>query len=213
MKSKEITLNSGILNKFTRYSTIIKIFPAGLAILFTLYNGHESIYLSLVLSLGLFLCMLGDLGMERGLIPGLPIFLVAQVVLLIAFIGHSFEIGVTTDSLLLSGVVAVGTVVYIILFLRYLESSDKGLGKFRTPVLIYCVFISLMLTSTVLLWTSSGIIEFGVVVLGALLFVISDSTIAVREFHHDFSYREIKVMSTYYAAIFLLSLSPLIIPL
>ena len=121
MKSKEITLNSGILNKFTRYSTIIKIFPAGLAILFTLYNGHESIYLSLVLSLGLFLCMLGDLGMERGLIPGLPIFLVAQVVLLIAFIGHSFEIGVTTDSLLLSGVVAVGTVVYIILFLRYLD--------------------------------------------------------------------------------------------
>ncbi|MHA1993941.1 MAG: lysoplasmalogenase [Candidatus Hodarchaeales archaeon] len=211
IKSNEIKLNFGILAKLSQYSTIVKIFPVGLAILFTLSVGHESIYLSLVLSIGLFFCMLGDLGMEKGLIPGLPIFLIAQIIFLVTFAGQALEIGITTDSLLLSGIVAVGTIVYILFFLRYLESSDKGLGKFRTPVLIYCVFISLMLTSTVLLWTTSSVAEFGVVVFGALLFVISDSIIAVHEFHHDISYREIKVMSTYYAAIFLLSLSSLTI--
>ena len=155
--------------------------------------------------------MLGDLGMEKGLIPGLPIFLVAQVLLLVTFIGQAIDIGITTDSLLLTGIVAVGMVVYIFLFLRYLESSDKGLGKFRIPVLIYCIFISIMLSSTILLWTTAGIFEFGLVVLGGLLFVISDSIIAISEFHHDIMCREIKVMSTYFAAIFFLSLSPLII--
>ncbi|PWI46724.1 hypothetical protein CEE45_15330 [Candidatus Heimdallarchaeota archaeon B3_Heim] len=213
LKSNEIKFNSDFLNNLTQYSTIIKVFPAGLATLFTLYNGHDSIYLSLILSLGLFFCMLGDLGMEKGLIPGLPIFLVAQILLLVTFTGQAIEIGITSDSLLLTGFVAVVMVVYIFLFLRYLESSVKGLGKFRIPVLIYCIFISGMLSSTVLLWTTLGRLVIGLMVLvvGGLLFVFSDSIIAIREFHHDFSYREIKVMSTYFAAIFLLSLSPLII--
>ncbi|MHA1975727.1 MAG: lysoplasmalogenase [Candidatus Hodarchaeales archaeon] len=213
IKSDEITLNSDIFNKFTQYSTIIKVFPTGLAILFIFYLGHDSVYLSLILGLGIFFCMLGDMGMERGLIPGLPIFLVAQIILMVTFIGEAVDIGITAESLFLTEIVAVGTIIYIILFLRYLETSDKGLGKFRLPVLIYCIFISGMLSSTVLLWINSGVLEFVLVILGALLFVISDSTIAVREFHHDFSYREIKVMSTYYAAIFLLSLSPVVIPL
>ncbi len=211
IKSNEIKFNPEFLKNLTQYSTIIKVFPAGLAVLFTLYNGHNSIYLSLILSLGLFFCMLGDLGMEKGLIPGLPIFLVAQILLLVTFTGQAIEFGITTDSLLLTGIVAVGMVVYIFLFLRYLETSDKGLGKFRIPVLIYCIFISSMLSSTILLWTIAGVFEFGLVVLGGLLFVTSDSIIAISEFHHDITYREIIVMSTYFAAIFLLSLSPLII--
>ncbi len=210
-KSDEIDLKVEFLRKLAPFSTYIKLVPAGMATLFVLYTGHESIYLSLILTIGLFFCMLGDAGMEKGLIPGLPLFLVAQIILMISLMGQAIELGISSDSLLLTGIVIIGLIIYLVLFLRYLESSDKGLGKFRTPVIIYCIFISGMLSSAVLLWTTSGIMEFGFVVLGALLFVISDSIIAIREFHHDLAYRELKVISTYHAAIFLLSLSPLII--
>ncbi|MHA1236884.1 MAG: lysoplasmalogenase family protein, partial [Candidatus Hodarchaeales archaeon] len=73
-----------------------------------------------------------------------------------------------------------------------------------------CVFLSGMFLSTFLLWMSSGVMELGIVVLGGLLFVISDSFIAIREFHHQINYSTLKVMTTYYSAIFLLSLASLI---
>ena len=130
---------------------------------------------------------------------------------MVSFAGQAYDLSLFTLSIAVTGIVILGMAVYIILFLRYLESSDKGLGKFRVPVIVYCVCISGMFSASVLLWITSGIMELGLVVLGALLFVISDSIIAVREFHHDISYREIKVMSTYLAAIFLISLSPLLI--
>jgi uncharacterized membrane protein YhhN len=215
IKANEIVLNLGFLKKLTQYSTIIKAFPAGLATLFVLYTRHESIYLSVILSLGLLFCMFGDLSMEKGLIPGLPIFLIAQIILMLTFAVQAFNLNASStlmiESLILTGIMILGLAIYILLFLRYLESSNKGLGKFRIPVMIYCIFISGMLSASVLLWRVSNVMEFGLVVFGALLFVISDSIIAVREFHHDISYREIKVMSTYFAAIFLISLSPLLI--
>ena len=40
--------------------------------------------------------------MERGLIPGLPLFLVAQIVLTIGFVGQSFTIGISTESIIIT---------------------------------------------------------------------------------------------------------------
>jgi len=211
VKSGEMQFNAKILSKLAPFSTFIKMVPAGLAAIFVWYNGHESIYLSLVLTTGLFFCMLGDIGMERGLIPGLPLFLVAQIILIISFTGQALDLGISSEALVLTGVVIMGMLIYLVIFVRYLDSSEKGLGKFKTPVIIYCIFISGMLSSAVMLWSTSKAMEFVAVVIGGASFVISDSIIAIREFHHDISHRELKVISTYHIAIFLLSLSPLLI--
>ena len=210
IKADEVQFNNQIINSLLPYSTIIKVIPAGLAIIFVLMNQHESVFLSLVLAGGLLFCLFGDAGMEKGLIPGLPLFLVAQVLLIVALVGQSVTIGVSTEAIIITGIITIAIIAYDIFFIRYLESSDKGLGEFRIPVIIYCIFLSGMFLSTVFLWTSSNIPEFGLVVLGGLLFVISDSIIAVREFHHPISNNIVKVMSTYYSAIFLLSLSSII---
>jgi uncharacterized membrane protein YhhN len=207
IKANELQFNNQIVNSLLPYSTGVKIIPAGLAIIFVLVNQHESVFLSLFLSLGLLFCLLGDAGMEKGLIPGLPLFLVAQILLIVTFVGESLTIGISTEAFIITGLVTIAVAGYDVFFIRYLETSEEGLGEFRIPVIIYCVFLSGMFLSTLLLWTSSNTQEFGLVVLGGLLFVISDSIIAIREFHHPITNNIIKVMSTYYSAIFLLSLS------
>ena len=210
IKEEELQLSNALLTKLLPFSTIIKAIPAGLAVVFVVLNNNESIFMYALLGAALLFCMFGDIGMEKGLIPGLPLFLVGQVLFIVTFLGQVLTLGIDTQALVITAVVTLGMVIYIILFLRYLESSEKGLGEFRIPVLVYCAFLSGMFLSTFLLWMNSGVMELGFVVLGGLLFVISDSIIAIREFHHPINYGTLKVMSTYYSAIFLLSLASLI---
>jgi len=210
LKGEELHFENKILLKLLPFSTIIKAIPAGLTIVFVLINNNESFFLHVILGMALLFCMFGDIGMEKGLIPGLLMFLVGQILFIVAFVGQALTTEINIEPLLITAVVTLGMIVYIILFLRYLESSEKGLGEFRIPVLLYCVFLSGMFLSTFLLWMSSGVMELGIVVLGGLLFVISDSIIAIREFHHQINYSTLKVMTTYYSAIFLLSLASLI---
>ncbi len=210
IKEGELHLENNILRKLFPFSTVIKAVPAGLSVIFVLLNSNKSIFLYAVLGLALLFCMFGDIGMEKGLIPGLPLFLVGQVLFIVAFLGQSLTIGVNGESILITAIVTFVMIIYVIFMLRYLESSEKGLGEFRIPVIIYCAFLSGMLISTTLLWISSGMLAVALVALGGSLFVISDSIIAIREFHHPIKNGVLKVMSTYHAAIFLLSLSSIL---
>ncbi len=210
IKVEELHFENKILLKLLPFSTVIKALPAGLTIVFVLVNNNDSFFMHVVLGIALLFCMFGDIGIEKGLIPGLIMFLVGQILFIVAFVGQALTKEINVEPLLLTAVVTLGMVIYIVFFLRYLESSEKGLGEFKIPVLLYCAFLSGMFLSTFLLWMSSGVMELGIVVLGGLLFVISDSIIAIREFHHPINYSTLKVMSTYYSAIFLLSLASLI---
>ena len=209
-KQNEPIIKHDIIEKLIPFDKMIKIIPTGSAVFFVLLSRNNSFYLSIVLSSALFFCLLGDLGMEKGLIPGLPIFLIAQLLFIISFIGQALEIGINVEAVIITLIVAVLFALYLYYFINYLNSSEKGLGDLFIPVIIYCVFISGMALSIVIVWISSGLLEFSIIFLGGLLFVISDSTIAVREFHHSFSNNVVKVMTTYYAAIFLLSLASLL---
>ncbi len=209
VRKNEIKLKVNSVIRLSEFSTSIKGIPAAMAIIFVFVIQPGDLIFYLTLMGALLFCLAGDLGMEKGLIPGLPLFLIAQTLFFIAFLCQSVVNIITIGSLVLPILIALGISIYLLFFIRYLESSEKGLGKFRIPVIIYCIIIGLMLVSTILLWTTSMIAEILLVVLGGVLFIISDSIIAVKEFHHEISYREIKVMSTYYSAIFLLSLSSL----
>lgn len=209
-KQNEPIIKHDIIEKLIPFHKLIKILPAGSAILFVLLSKNDSIYFSIVLSSALFFCLLGDLGMEKGVIPGLPIFLIAQLLFIISFLGQALEIGINGEAVIITLILALLFALYFYYFINYLNSSEKGLGELFIPVIIYCVFISGMVLSIVIVWFSSGLLEFSIIFLGGLLFVISDSTIAIREFHHRFSYNVVKVMTTYYAAILLLSLASLL---
>lgn len=209
VKADEIRIRTLIILRLSELSTLIKGIPSSLAVIFVLFMQPSDIIFYLFLVGALFFCFAGDLGMEKGFVLGLSLFLIAHILFSITFLYQSIVFNISIESLVIPFLSIIGLSFSVIFFLRYIESSEKGMGKFRIPVIIYCFFISMMVISTLLLWTTTGIFEVGLIVLGGLLFVISDMIIVVKEFHHEISYREIKVMSTYYSAIFLLSLSSL----
>jgi len=200
-----------IMNLSKNLVIIIKAIPAGLAVLFVFLVRPDDTLFYFIIAGALFFCMLGDLGMEKGLIPGLPLFLLAQVLFIFGFILKAIDFEITVNSIILTFLAAGVMIIYIVLLFRYLESSEKGLGEFKLPVILYASCISIMLISTIFLWLTSTNSNTLILILGALLFVTSDSLIAIREFHHRFSNDFTIVMGTYYPAILLLSLAAIFV--
>ncbi len=188
-------------------SQIIKPIPAGLAALFVFVMRPSPSLFYLVMVVGLTFCLLGDIGMEIGLLPGLGLFMIGHISFITAFLSQSLSLGITPVVHVPLIGFTIFALVYFILLVRYLL---PGLGKFRVPVLIYALVISAMLVASFLLWLTSGTPNGILVTFGATIFVISDSLIGIREFHHKFSQPTIKILGTYYLAIFLLSLNVLV---
>jgi len=202
--------NKTVQNLANTTITFIKGLPAIIATFLALIMRSNDSLFFLFLVGAFFFCFAGDIGMEKDILIGLSLFLVAQMLFSIAFLSQAFTIGPSVNVLFLVAFVVVGIFLYMFKFLQYLESSETGLGELKIPVLAYCVVISLMVVSSFLLWGALESFEAIVVVLGAGIFVISDSIIGVHEFHHKVSGSVSKVMLTYYTAIFLLSLSVLL---
>ncbi|MHA2203098.1 MAG: lysoplasmalogenase [Candidatus Hodarchaeales archaeon] len=212
INANQIHVESEIIQKLANStSTFIKGVPPILAALFVLIERSGDSLFFLVLVGAFIFCFAGDIGMEKGILTGLSLFLIAQLFFSIAFLGQAFTIGSSFETLILTVAIIAVVAVYMFIFLRYLDSSESGLGEFKIPVIMYCIVISLMFVSSFILWGTLRRLEAVVVVLGASVFVISDSIIAVHEFHHELSKNVLKVMTTYYTAIFLLSLSVLLI--
>ena len=72
-----------------------------------------------------------------------------------------------------------------------------GLGPLAAPVFVYATIISLMLLSAI---NRKGVAQgdsFQFIVLGAVLFVISDSILAFDKFHTEYTWARPMIMSTY----------------
>lgn len=189
---------------------VIKAIPTALATLFILFFRPSPSLFYCLMAVALFFCMLGDIGMEVALFTGIGLFAIAQIIFTITFSSQSLVLGISSIGITTTGLTFVPMVVFVICLIRYLQSSDQGLGKFRIPVILYAIVISLMLCTAILLWVSSTAFLGGIIVIGAIFFVISDSLFGVREFHHQFSKATVSIFSTYYLAIFLLSLNVLV---
>lgn len=185
----------------------IKAVPAGLAGLFVYVFRPSSSLFYLLMVFALILCLLGDVGKGIGLLPGIGLFALAHVTLITAFVSQSLKFGLTfTGIALVIGLFAI-MLVYVYMLYRYLQSSKKGLGRLRIAVLFYSLLISIMFCTSVLLSWLYGNPAGALIGVAAFLFVVSDSLIAVKEFHHKFSKAELKILGVYYSAIFLFSLS------
>ncbi len=148
--------------------------------------------------------------MEINLLPGLGLFALAHIDFTATFALQALMLGLSQVALLVAAIVFLVMILYAYLLLRYLQSSRKGLGKMRAPMLFYALLISLTFSASVLLWLTSGVVLGAFVVIGAVLFIISDSLIGIRDFHHHFAKAAIAVQSTYYLAIFLRSMAVLV---
>jgi uncharacterized membrane protein YhhN len=91
--------------------------------------------------------------------------------------------------------------LYAVPFLLYggvmLRVLLPGLGRMRAPVIVYMAVIMLMA------WQEGS----GLALSGALLFVVSDSILAMNRFRRPFPSAQTYVMSTYFMAQWLIALS------
>jgi uncharacterized membrane protein YhhN len=211
IKDDELSMKSDRVKQLHSGITIlVKIVPTSLAFLMVvLFRPSPSLFY-LIMAMGLFFCILGDFAMEINILPGLGIFAIVHIIYIIAFLYQTIILGTTMTLVLITGAVLVISLIYAYFLIRYLNSSDQGLGKMKVPVQFYAILISLMLSTSVLFWLTANNPLGILIVLGALVFVTSDSLIGVREFHHHFKFAALAVMGTYYLAIFLLSMNILI---
>jgi uncharacterized membrane protein YhhN len=163
---------------------MFKFFPIILLLIEVSKDSGFNLRRTLMLALGA--SATGDLLLHFDMfVPGLSAFLVAQILYAFIFFKHrksaSHRIGLSVVMFLY----LIGTLILLY----------PNLGDLMIPVIAYLFVIAIMGLLSV---QSSFQLKWAV--LGAIFFIISDSLIAVNKFIIDLPVERVLVMSTYYAA-------------
>ncbi len=185
----------------------IKVLPALISIIIILVFRPSVALFYILLAVALIFCALGDIGMETKFLAGVLFFLIAHLFFTANFLLHSYLLGVSLIPILAFFISYVVLIFVIIVAVRFLDSSEPRLGPLKIPLIVYVLILSLTLSSSLILWLTAGNPLGFVPFIGAIIFVISDLLIGVRLFHRRFNKAEFTIFSTYYFAIFLLTLS------
>jgi uncharacterized membrane protein YhhN len=119
---------------------------------------------------------------------GLLAFLAAHILYILAF-----SQGIRIHSFLAAGpILILGIAIYALIF--------RSIKSLRLPVLIYMLVVSLLAWLAVNRYLTFADQASLLVMVGGLLFFISDSVLAVNRFHKKFWLAEILILSTYFAA-------------
>ncbi|MFW9912192.1 MAG: lysoplasmalogenase family protein [Candidatus Thorarchaeota archaeon] len=194
--------------KLASLTTLIKFAPALMSVVYVLLTPASLTLFYLLLAAALVFCMLGDVAMEVGLVPGIGMFLIAHLLYSANFLGHAIVVGPTTLPNAVSLACFAVMVVYVTLFVRWLQAA----GPEAPPLILragtfYFYLISATLSTSILLWlTTNNPLGF-IPVIGAAFFIMSDSLIAINAFRQKITHHELYIMPTYYLAIFLLALN------
>jgi uncharacterized membrane protein YhhN len=197
---------------FIALETIAATWPGLIAkaliipVLFILYlrliKGYITTFHRMILS-ALVFSWLGDITLqlqERNdmfFMIGLSCFLLAQVMYLIAFFSTKGEnVLVLKKFYLIVPVILYGVILIYILY--------DGLGDMKIPVIIYAAVILTMLTSALNREKKVNKQSYILVLVGAILFVFSDSLIAINKFGYPFILSRIAIMTTYITAQYLI---------
>lgn len=148
-----------------------------------------------ILLTGLFFCVLGDALLVWWFVPGLLAFLIGHVFYLIAFL-RCWRFS------WLRLVMLLPITGYGLLIGTEITSAMKLAGNTALigPVLVYLTVISFMAWSAIMTGNRLAAI-------GSILFVISDSILAWNKFVADVPSSGVYIMTTYYAAQFLIASS------
>lgn len=162
-------------------------------------RSESSLYRWLILA-GLLFSLAGDIFLmlpRDRFLQGLASFLIAHLFYIAAF---------TQDGALghLSFITAIILLVYGATMLRLLFPS---LGKMKAPVMLYMLVILLMVWQAsnrfLYEWTGDSLLAFT----GACLFAASDSVLAWNRFRRPFPSAQLLILSSYFAAQWLIALS------
>ena len=130
---------------------------------------------------------------------GLVSFLIAHIIFILLFTKQEKE-NTTINKLFWIGLIFVGIYLFGMLSLLY-----PSLGDLKIPVTVYAITISTMLLMAIkgyFNWSKPNNLT---VLLGALIFVSSDSILAINKFHSELPKSGFLIMITYIVAQFLIT--------
>jgi uncharacterized membrane protein YhhN len=152
---------------------------------------------------GLFFSWAGDVVLEFSnkngnmFLPGLVCFLLAHILYFTVFLLTPGKNSIVTNRIWL----LIPVIIYGLVLVFYLYAD---LAEMRLPVIIYAAVILTMLSGAINRIEKVNRKSYYLVLAGAILFVISDSSIAINKFSHQFECSGIVVMSTYIVAQYLI---------
>ncbi|MFC0605519.1 lysoplasmalogenase [Winogradskyella pulchriflava] len=127
---------------------------------------------------------------------GLVAFLTAHIMYVLVFLKHR------NKEKSPFGFIAI-LLIYAACLFNFLKD---GLGDMLIPVIVYMIIILTMATTAFLRKNRVNILSYGLVFLGALSFMISDSILALNKFYQPIPLSNISIMLTYALAQFLIIL-------
>jgi uncharacterized membrane protein YhhN len=145
---------------------------------------------------GLLLCLVGDIFLldSANFVFGLAAFLVAHMLFTVSFVAlDKFKLYWTP--LLILFLIGLG---YYYFLYPYLESL-------AIPVFLYFLFIVVMCWQGISLYIWKKTRAHSMIAIGVLLFLLSDSILALNKFVAPFDWSGILVLSTYWAAVALIA--------
>jgi uncharacterized membrane protein YhhN len=160
-----------------------------------------------LMQFGLLLSWFGDIALmlDRDnplyFIAGLSFFLIAHLGYTAAFVGS-----IRRSTAPFSWAKAVGiTALFGIFTGVFFFQMESGLGEMYVPVLAYTMVITAMGIASALRHGHVPAEDFKLIVVGAVLFILSDCVIAWNKFVVDFAHDQVLNMSLYLSGQFLLA--------
>lgn len=153
--------------------------------------------------------MLGDIFLmlpdtEATFIAGLGSFLIGHLLYVVIFLRQQqfsyTDFKQNANARLLKQTSSVMAIIGLAIY-GYLWSD---LGTLKLPVALYILVIVLMVISAMGRYRAVSQLSFITVLIGAILFAVSDSILAIDRFAHPFAQANFYIMLTYMAAQFLI---------
>lgn len=195
---------SGTLSIYFHYKgkeTFVYLFKP-LTLLFiiaiALTQGFPQTHYQRSIIIGLFFSMAGDVFIikpER-FIHGLVSFLIAHLCYIAAF-----ALFVPGGWIFVSALPILASLT-LMLFVLW-----GNLGKLKVPVVIYMLVIALMGWQAINRWIAIDDLKSMLAAFGALLFIVSDSVLAINKFKYNFHKAQMLLLATYFIAQWLIALS------
>ena len=190
----EIYLLAMNMEQFRIYSKPLIIPCLGLTY-YTSLNQKTNFFKDAV-AIALLFSWLGDLLLQKEslFVPGLLAFLTAHIFYILFYVRTKSE---KISFFKLRPVMLIAVLAYLIEFMYLLWPS---LGGMKIPVLIYGITISTMLSAAIWQYQKLDDRTSLFLIIGAALFVTSDSILAINKFSSPFDSAGIFIMATYILA-------------
>ena len=170
-----------------------------LIILIAIFFPAIDINYKIFIVMGLFFSLFGDMFLifpEKHFTKGLIAFLIGHICYIVAF---TISTGFQFTFWIFLPIIIVG--------MLYLQLIIKYTGKMTIPVIIYISIIIIMGWMAIERFNSLPTNGTFIAAAGAILFMISDATLALNKFRKPFFSAEIIILTTYFTAQWLLAVS------